>query len=168
MTDIIAFLRARLDEDEQIARDAAGATWGVGSTQKVEWGPMKPWSEGTYRDVQGQIWPQQWTDDASHIYSSAPEKRMVADMTDSYARPKNKPNAQHIARWDPARVLAEVAFKRDLLVWCERSLFDDDAQPSFDDGWDSSKYAARDFLQSMATLYKSHPDYDPAWVLDAV
>jgi hypothetical protein len=77
-------------------------------------------------------------------------------------------DCQHAARWDPARVLAEIAFKRDLLVWCERSLFDDDGRPSIDDGWNSSMYAARDFLRSMATLYKSHPDYNPAWALDTI
>lgn len=157
MTDIIEFLRARLDEDEQVARDAVSATWGVGSTQKVEWGPMKPWSEGTYRDVQGQIWPQQWTDDASHIYSAAPEKRMVADMTDSYTRPKNKPNAQHIARWDPARVLAEVEAKRtvlDVLARCANIKW-------------TGTYAvveeARRALHALTLPYVDHPDYDPTW-----
>ena len=54
---------------------------------------------------------------------------------------------------DPARVLAEVAFKRAVLLWCERSLVDNDGQP-WPDEW---------MLLSMASLYADHEDYDPAW-----
>ena len=67
---LVAFLKACLDEDEQVARDAHGATWGVGRTERVEWGPLEPGSDGVAVDEQGQRWPQAWTDTASYIYSS--------------------------------------------------------------------------------------------------
>lgn len=64
--------------------------------------------------------------------------------------------AAHVRRLVPGRALAEVVFKRDLLHRCGWSLFDDDGEPLFDDGWDSSKFAARQFLQSMASVYADH------------
>lgn len=157
---MIAFLRARIDEDEQIARNAAGATWGVGTTQKVEWGPMEPWTDGICRDHQGQIWPQTWTDDASHIYASAPNSRMVANMSDSYTNSLNRPNARHIAHWDPARVLAEVEVKRRIISECEKLLA---ARGSSADLYRTADLLANDVLRLLASTYVDHPDFDPSW-----
>lgn len=56
---------------------------------------------------------------------------------------------------DPVRALAEVAFKRDLLRWCERCLFWDDGEPIADD-WDTSVIDARWMLRSIAALYTNH------------
>lgn len=81
-TDLVAFLRAQLDEDERAARAAAlypGKRW-------------RPGSDG--RTV--------FDDDGAEL---------IADM---YG-PETRPRAEHIARHDPARVLAEVAAKRELL-----------------------------------------------------
>lgn len=58
----------------------------------------------------------------------------LADLRDplpsqrrAYGLPKEwqlltEADTRHIARWDPARVLAEVAAKRAILDWCEGSL----------------------------------------------
>lgn len=165
-TDLITWLRAQLDEDERVAQDAGGATWGVGRTEKVEWGPMKPWSGGVYRDTQGQLWPQRWTDDASHIYASAPNKRMVADMTDRYSRPRNRPNAQHIARWDPARVLAEVATKRRIIDLAEKTKREHtavDAGPNLAVLLESRLAYAEQSLSVLVLPYADRPGYQPEW-----
>ena len=62
-------------------------------------------------------------------------------------------DAAHIARHDPARVLAEVKAKREIVKFC-----DDD--PLFlDGGW---AYTDR-VLRLLASAYDQHPDYDPAW-----
>jgi len=49
--------------------------------------------------------------------------------------------AAHIARWDPARVLAECEARREVVM-------------SADDG----------VLRALAAIHSDHPDYDPAWV----
>ncbi len=49
--------------------------------------------------------------------------------------------AEHIARHDPARVLADVAAKRRIVE-------------SMGDDW---------VVRTLATAYSSHPDYDKAW-----
>ncbi|WHT21000.1 DUF6221 family protein [Crossiella sp. CA-258035] len=84
-SDLVAFVRVRLDEDEQIATDASGAswaepwrgaTWHAGETNRI----------GVLRDdgipVCGHSWPSQM---------------------------------DHIARHDPARALREVAAKRRIV-----------------------------------------------------
>ena len=75
------------------------------------------------------------------------------------------PLVYHIIRWDPARVLAEVAAKRAIL---ER--VDDQEQPLSDGHWESTGYdeywvADREpeLLRLLAQPYASHPDFDPAW-----
>lgn len=53
--------------------------------------------------------------------------------------------AAHIARHDPARVLAECAAKRELVeVW-------------------SDEHGGHHVLRALATIYKDHPDYDEKW-----
>lgn len=84
--ELVAFLRARLDEDEQLARDLDGARWqrqtlvgdeyNFGEVVEVGGGPVA--SCGVEFNEDGEI------------------------------------RAAHIARHDPARVLAEVAAKRRL------------------------------------------------------
>lgn len=83
--ELIAFLRARLDEDEQTAREAA-----------VWWGDSDdPGEAPHWRPVPcGHIWND-------HDGSIADE---VADR-----------HAAHIARHDPARVLADVESKRRII-----------------------------------------------------
>lgn len=72
--------------------------------------------------------------------------------------------AVHIARHDPARVLADVAFKRELLEEHEpvlqAAVKDDDVTPMLAcriDGTDCP------FTQGLAALYPSHPDYKQDW-----
>ncbi|MEV8477878.1 DUF6221 family protein [Streptomyces sp. NPDC051173] len=83
--DLVAFFRARLDEDERIARDAFAAPW------------------LRHDHVAGVH-----ADDAAE---GRPYGTAVADcrrVPDGYG----VPNALHIARHQPARVLAEVEVKR--------------------------------------------------------
>lgn len=55
--------------------------------------------------------------------------------------------ANHILRWDPARILAEVAFKRKLL-----------GEQGYGGG-----VIAEWIQRDMAQVYADHPDYDSAW-----
>lgn len=97
MDDLVQFLRARLDEDDQAARAAAwdedmAAKWRAGSTP--------------YGGVQGA--PRWYVEDA---YEDAVVSRVDPQGSEDQGV------AQHIARHDPARVLAEVDAKREMLRW---------------------------------------------------
>jgi hypothetical protein len=87
--DLVAFLRQRLDEDEQVARAAIGKP----SPTNEGLGP------GVWR-AGGGIWDEVVDGDDMTIYAEGghtPEQ------------------AQHIARWDPAAVLREVEAKRRII-----------------------------------------------------
>lgn len=77
---------------------------------------------------------------------------------------EDEPNATHIARWDPARVLAEVAAKRALIAAL-------DGNVRYHDIDDRGVSAARDALElclrHLAAPYADHPKFDPAWRLES-
>lgn len=174
MNDLAAFLRTRLDEDEWWAREAS--------------------TEGGHRTVLGEHW--QWeceTTDKPVIidpmfgeyvegvdYSSVGLRSVEHHPTESVGplphlvihgqREVRTVDAGHIARWDPARVLAEVAAKRRILD--EHQPIDGvswhgcttcDAQ-----GWGSCGCAGSgdwpcDTVKLLALPYADHPDYREEW-----
>jgi hypothetical protein len=87
MTDLVEFLRAALDEDERVARAAAAKC-------------PAPWTGRTDIDGEHPFVQDADGDRIMHHEDSVPEIETAA----------------HIARHDPARVLAEVAAKRGLLA----------------------------------------------------
>jgi hypothetical protein len=152
--ELVAFLRACLDEDEQVARTSAAND-----------GP-------------------DWTDSGETVFAS---------MSGFYVCDAANGDREHIARWDPARVLAEVDVKREMLsasnVVCsprcttehtfsgscslrwmgplheqngERWLVDDSgarhAPPPVITSW---------VLRLLALPYRDHPDYRSEWAPDA-
>jgi hypothetical protein len=64
------------------------------------------------------------------------------------AEARNNNYARHIARHDPARVLAEVAAKRAIVNMDE------------DDRYSDAYVVA---IRALAAAYADHPDYDEAW-----
>ena len=64
-----------------------------------------------------------------------------------------KVDRQHIARWDPTRVLAECAANRRVVTTCGAIAF----------GTVPSAALAMLVLQEMSMAYVDHPDYDEAW-----
>jgi hypothetical protein len=110
--DLIAFLKARLDEDVKVARDATFWTGGV----------------------------PEWTARA-------------------------EPDWVHIARHDPARVLAEVEAKRRII---DRAEFVANHGPARDhvralDMTTGASAALRDVLRLLALPYADHPAYREEW-----
>ncbi len=85
---------------------------------------------------------------------SEAQARLVADT---------KANQNHIAQWDPARVLAECAAKRAIIALA------DDVE--YMDGRITSEWGgpndgtADDILKALAAVYKDHPDYRQEWAL---
>ena len=135
MTDIVAFLNARLDEDEQIARDA-----GFGLFDR--WQP-------TGHDGGA---------DRGRTVHVDLESAAQAPITSGKALDQR--DAAHIARHDPARVLREVKAKRALLGKHregDRREYGDRLCDGCTDLWPC------DTTLTIAAVYDNHPDYDPAW-----
>jgi hypothetical protein len=137
VSDIVAFVSARLDEDQA---DALAA-------QKAD---PTPWTAQVSTDGP---WP---TDhdmrSGAGLVVSASDVGLW-DCEGSNTLCMAGPTSQHIARHDPARVLAEVKAKRAIVKFC-------DEDPLFlEGGW---AYTDR-VLRLMASAYADHPDYNPAW-----
>lgn len=144
MSDLVSFLTARIDEDEAVAKKAAGLV-GVGAASRRY---------------------TAWSYDREQF-------RVTTDGT-SWINAKDTGDAcgEHIARHDPARVLAEIAAKRAiiqdyLLVTANNAI-------ERASGGDEVAALARDLivkslrmaLRRLASVWSEHPDYDPAWKLD--
>ncbi|MFI5473226.1 DUF6221 family protein [Streptomyces cacaoi] len=137
MSDLVEFLRARLDEDEATA-------------------------EAARRQVAKRACPppqvDEWAARAGHwgvvpwLYSG----RAEADLA-QWGRVEIATLAKdHIVRHDPARVLAEVAVKRELIrVW--ETVRDVAGTGSLAEGTGARA------LQLHAAVYADHPDYQERW-----
>jgi hypothetical protein len=108
--DLIAFLRARFDEDEQVARAAHE--------------------------------PGGW-------------QMRFAHEIDGVAVTEDPLYTKHIARWDPARVMAEVEAKRRALGLV--------LPGRYEGGYGE---ACLDVLRLLALPYIDHPDYRNEWRSD--
>lgn len=132
MSDLVAFLRARLDEDEAEARAAEGR-WIA--------------ADGTRIEAEG---------DGTLARMAVP--------SGMYAQ--RRAAAAHIVRWDPARVLAEVAAKRAIL---DEHAADPDALGLCQMCGCGDHYRVKvpcPTLRIIAQPYAGHPEFDPAWRFD--
>ncbi len=140
MTDLAAFIKARLAEDEAAARDlieseAAAAEWSEPTSGVLVTGP------GTAGDA--------W--DGTHPIGDSRITRFIADH-------------------DPARVLREVAAKRQIVTryqfaarQVEVNRVNGNAAEM--EAWDKIAAALELCVLSIASVWSGHPDYDPAWAL---
>jgi hypothetical protein len=80
-------------------------------------------------------------------YWSASLDDSWASVPDIMPEPIDARDASHIARWDPARVLAECAAKRRIVELVEPYV----------------SRMAGEVLELLALPYAGHEDYDPAW-----
>lgn len=139
---IDAFITARLDEDEGIAREAAdvdaeGPSWRI---RKVQHNGMYVFGEGQIAPPGGKLG---MSEDAQTI---------------------------HVARHDPARVLREVAWKRHLLGFA-LAAFSQESKIGERPGRDPETNAydkgradtARFMLRLLAMSWSSHPDFRAEW-----
>jgi hypothetical protein len=137
---LVSWLRAQLDEDEQIAR---AACW----------------------------------DDQSDVWTARPpqahyERYTVVDYLDDGVVAVTPENAdadgvgQHIAEWDPARVLREIDAKRQLVCAYEEavSAFNDSgpALTSYD-RLTGSVSSLRRAIELLALPYADRPGYREEW-----
>lgn len=125
---IAEFLLARIAEDEEAATAATGKTWRVDD----ETYPMAIQVADSHRDVvSGGRW--------------GGEGNVFEDGAD----------AHHIARHDPARVLAECEAKRRIV---ERHLANRLAS-------DEVEFETELVLRALASVYADHPDFREEWRL---
>lgn len=69
---------------------------------------------------------------------------------------------QHMARWDPARVLAEVEAKRQII-----DLYAGQAAKASESALHEDRtWTLKPVLAALATPYADHPDYNPTWATD--
>ena len=133
-SDLAAFLRARLDEDEAAAKAVArlGYTVDMGGTRLDE-----KFSHARVRFAA--------EDGRSRIESDAPAER-------------------HFGRHDPARVLREMEAKRAVLAEyepvAENDGYNGSGEPEYAFGWAEGLGAA---VRALAAVYRDHPGYDPGW-----
>lgn len=131
MDDLKDFLLARIAEDEAVAQEATPGPWHM---EPVVYGPPE---EGWGAADMGDVTTGEGTGVVSHMYYEGGGASIK--------------NAAHIARHDPARVLAECEAKRRIVEW----MSDEVEYVVFGD----------DVLRALATVYADHPDYQPEWKL---
>lgn len=90
MDDLLAFLRARVDDDERLARTAAEG--------------ISVWHDGSVGET--------WATDRGLVFG-AKVALWDCEGADSLCMPEA--TAAHVARHDPARVLADVVAKRKII-----------------------------------------------------
>jgi hypothetical protein len=166
------FLLARIAEDEAVARAATGDQWEWWNLEGIDQG----WS-GQGPDLQtvtnefrpcpypGCTWPE---GDPNHRGTPgqpghshrATETVLTAWGHDAWGVSIDHQDAEHIARHDPARVLAECEAKRRIigtppyghngLHLCSDEMTDDHECV---------------VLRALASVYADHPDFNPDWRL---
>jgi len=149
MTDLAEFLLARIAEDEQIAKDAPGPNWHVAVERKGE--------------------PGRWAGVAAYQLTLPPPDRLDSlSVGTMLARSVgNSPFLiDHVARWSPARVLAECAAKRRIveLHRGQKALWDDDENPlEVVECPECGVLFPCPTLRLLALPYADHPDYREEW-----
>jgi len=126
MSDLVEFLRARLDEDQRAAQAVPHR------------GPFR------LRPGADAIWVDSADDTLTVALVPIPAEAM----------------AGHIARHDPARVLADIAAKRAVIGHIEAM---DHGGARAHEQFRQWEVSGEDILCHLAAVYADHPDYDPAW-----
>jgi hypothetical protein len=143
--DLLEFITARLDDDEQIARACGeGVTWAVEHRSDWETGdPAKPDPECAAGRCECCI-----------VEGANPDGTAGMRIYDEGGHDSH--DAEHMARHDPARVLREVAAKRRILAAAAGY------SPELEHG-DNGEWAFEVVLRLLALPFADHPGYDPSW-----
>ncbi|MEV7654638.1 DUF6221 family protein [Streptomyces anulatus] len=169
MTDaLVAFLRARLDDDAQVAREAAFTVGDTGYEQGALVRPPAQYGDALVAD--GQHWGFRYHQ-VVRSRSRGPQ-RTVAEAASFGGRVV----AEHIAHHDPARVLREVEAKRLIVEAHGRGheciSLSGSGDKSVVDGkpwahWEPEHTVDAErpcyVLRALVLPYADHPDYLPKW-----
>ncbi|ABS03174.1 DUF6221 family protein [Kineococcus radiotolerans] len=158
MSDLIAFLAARLDEDEQVARAATQGRWVWEPEGYLSSGNLLATQDTWYRCSYfcrwgtGSITSRGTVGEPGHEHLVS-ETVLGASGYEDPSISAEDADREHIARHAPARVLRDVAAKRAILNAC---VSHQDAEYPYDN-------AMEDAVEWLAAAYSDHPDYDPTW-----
>lgn len=154
--DLIAFLSARLDEDEAAVKAATPGPWAWEATGDKD----NSWAVGLVQD-----------DDEQPLSGQIEHGQGV--VIDGVCESINGhvPDADHIARHDPARSLREVEADRAILDRLDRAARYRDqvfAQEPPRSGSDEMRAVTtmltlESVVKLRAAIYSDHPDYRPEW-----
>lgn len=137
---LAAFLLARIAEDEDAARTAG------------QYGPSWSWQQGY-----GEMCNDPECEFGELITDGAEDSPTVIMSVHAYDVHEGWQGAAHIARFDPARVLAECAAKRAIIAQAQpEHWLDDHAYGGYMEAIDVALYA-------MAAVYADHPEYRKEW-----
>lgn len=151
MDDLATWLRAQLDEEERVAREATPSPW-----------QAKPATESAYAEQSALVvrtdvplkapWSSSWV------------SPWVVEPDSEGSEGINPADAEHIACWNPARVLAEVDAKRRIIDRHEDALArrDDHDYSSPTAHVQAEEY--RDWVLPLLALpYADRPGYQEEW-----
>lgn len=134
MSGLVEFILARIAEDEAVARAASPGGWTYGDVTSV--------AGGTLYDETRTI---------ANIVYEQPEDH-DGTVVRHLLTPEADANGRHIARHDPARVLAECEAKRRIVERCHAVGALMPCEP-----------LAQGVLRTLALPHADHPDYRPEW-----
>ncbi|MFC8267800.1 DUF6221 family protein [Streptomyces cinereoruber] len=185
MDDLIAFLRARLDEDELWAMEASRRHDSQAHPGGVHWQWVNPETD-TPVTVDPSRGPFLTDEEESYRFSLRSKEQfptgsvgLLPQFAIHSAEEIPFAAAGHIVRHDPARVLAEVDAKRRVLAsyaqavrvrdeameWVKEPVFTDPGAAGIE-RWNDARDVAH-FLDPVVRLlalpYASHPDYRDTW-----
>lgn len=132
MSDLADFLLARIAEDEAVV---------YGIAPGLSPGPWR--NHMSDPDAGGQ-----WSVQARQVAPGKTNAVVVSDAAPWSLARGSTPAMAHVARWDPARVLAECEAKRRIV---ELNVY----------AYDDPPY--RYCLRLLALPYADHPDYQESW-----
>jgi hypothetical protein len=141
--DIVVFIRARLDEDEQAARAATAGPWRYNPAKQWLNPPELAMPHAVHRMLGGEEFVGSGPLNAANCVALTGPRDDPAAMSD----------AAHIARHDPARVLLGVQAKRAILgLW---------NAPDHLYGGYGECYG--EVVHLLASEWSTHPDYQQEW-----
>jgi hypothetical protein len=150
VSDLEAFLTARLDEDEAAAKAAPGSRWRAFADE----------------DVAGaSVFDEHWRLLEPTRYDNDPFSGKPPAAAAQYIERGRDELVTHIARHDPARVLREVEAKRKILgAYVYASRHDRPGTSDYKDGVSDGEVEALAMAaHALAAVWSDHPDYDPGW-----
>jgi hypothetical protein len=129
---LVDWLREQVAEDERVALAAS----------------PPPWTDGGYGEFGWVVHSEPYTEDTLSVELSDSDQGL-ADVA-------------YLTRFDPARVLAEVTAKRDVLR--HHAPVPAVRHPGFDCGWCGMSYPCFDVL-ALAQPFASRPGFRPEWTV---